>query len=306
MTDNTVRLSLSEAFAEAENELSLSGESDETDIPSFSDHAAPKEEQLTVEIEPTRGVLDPQGEEKAEDNQLPTEELYDVTVNGVTAQVGIDELRNGYMRHADYTRKTQELSEFQREAERGLTLIQMLEAKPTETLRKLYQRINSGQPLDFVGETSNSTVEQPKSPTDIEALVEARVAEMLDNDPRLISIRQEKAMAEINDIFAGIEKEYDLELTDSDKQRVLEEAQAQGTVDLPFVFGGLYAKKLAADRQREAEKRNARAVSPTQGQGRYDSHPTPKRPQKYDNFRSALLEEFELEQDNNPQVVSAL
>ena len=42
--------------------------------------------------------------------ETPTGDLYTVTIDGADAQVSLDELRNGYQRQSDYTRKTQELA----------------------------------------------------------------------------------------------------------------------------------------------------------------------------------------------------
>ena len=44
-----------------------------------------------------------------------TPELYDVKVNGQTFKVPLDELRNGYQRQQDYTKKTMEYSTFRSE-----------------------------------------------------------------------------------------------------------------------------------------------------------------------------------------------
>lgn len=297
MTEPTVRLSLRDAFDAADSELALSEESVEPDSSTESVEDPAQVEQLTVETPAESGLFDTLSEEEGLLEQPPQGDSYEVTVDGETFLVGIDDLRGGYMRQADYTRKTQELKELQREAEKAIALMRMLEERPAETLRKLYQRINAGQPLDFEDQISSHNVEQPKSPIDIEALVEARVAEALANDPRLVAVQQERALGEIYTIFSQIEEDYGVKLTDSDKQLVLEEAQKRQSTDLPFVFGALYSQKLQAERKREAEKRNAKAVSPTVATGRFDSHPIPAAPKKYTNFKSALLEEMALDQD---------
>lgn len=58
------------------------------------------------------------GEEEPAEEQLPPEpEKYKVKVNGVEREVTLDELRNGYMMHSDYTAKTQALAEEKRRME---------------------------------------------------------------------------------------------------------------------------------------------------------------------------------------------
>lgn len=47
-------------------------------------------------------------------------ELYEVKVNGQTFKVPLDELRNGYQRQQDYTKKTMEYSDYRRQADSEL------------------------------------------------------------------------------------------------------------------------------------------------------------------------------------------
>lgn len=66
--------------------------------------------------------LDGEGEEETEEvapqEVQPTEpETFVVTVNGQQTEVTLDELLHGYMRQADYSRKTQELAQRRREFE---------------------------------------------------------------------------------------------------------------------------------------------------------------------------------------------
>lgn len=60
---------------------------------------------------------DESGEGDEEDGGDDEGELYTVKVDGEEQQVTLDELRSGYSRQADYTRKTQELASRRREVE---------------------------------------------------------------------------------------------------------------------------------------------------------------------------------------------
>lgn len=62
---------------------------------------------------------------------------YTVKVNGVELDVDLDELRNGYMRQADYTRKGQALAAQRQEAEQALALANALKRDPNGTLQAL-------------------------------------------------------------------------------------------------------------------------------------------------------------------------
>jgi hypothetical protein len=297
MTNNTAGLSLREAFAQAEEELSLSGDDLGTDISSPEREQAPQVEQPAVETPAPVGLFDDEDEDtNGLEEQPPAADSYEVTVDGERFLVDLDELRSGYMRQSDYTQKTQQLAELERQAEKAMALMAMLEERPQDTLRKLYTRINAGQTLDFTGELNPQAVQPNQGPVDIEALVEARVNELLANDPRLVKVQTDQALERIDAIFRGIEKDYKVTITQDDRDKVLVEAQKRETTDLESVFGAMYAKRLAAERRKEEEKRNLHRVSPLKGEGRVDTFnpQTPSAPKKYDSFRSALEEELAL------------
>ena len=69
----------------------------------------PTEEEEDGEVE--------ESEEEESDEVADEERLYEVTVDGERSEVSLDELRKGYSRQSDYTRKTQELAEQRRKVE---------------------------------------------------------------------------------------------------------------------------------------------------------------------------------------------
>ena len=73
------------------------------------------------EEEPEESEEEDEGdlEESAEDQEQEEDPLFTVTANGEEIEVTYDELLKGYSRQADYTRKTQELSNLRQEYERG-------------------------------------------------------------------------------------------------------------------------------------------------------------------------------------------
>jgi len=66
--------------------------------------------------------------------QEPASDTYSVKVDGAEEQVSLDELRDGYQRQADYTRKTQELASERRRLEQAEAIVSSLEADPEGTL----------------------------------------------------------------------------------------------------------------------------------------------------------------------------
>lgn len=296
-TNNTVGLTLKEAALKAETDLALAEEGSDTAISDVELSANLEIEQPIVES-PQEGLLDALGEPVL-DNQPVEQELHPVKVNGETFLITLDEALSGYQRQADYTQGKQRLAEKEREAEKGIALMRLLETRPAETVRKLYQQINTGMPITFEAPAA-AGLETVSAQPDVEALVEQRVAELLQNDPRLQAIQQDKAYEQVETIFAEIEEMYEVKLKDSDKELVLKTAVEKNTDDLKFVFGGLYAQaqqlKLAQANVRGAATAKPQAVSPI-------TEP-PVTSKKYDSFRSALREAWAAEQ--GPETISAL
>lgn len=87
-------------------------------------------------------------------NEVPQEpgEMYTVKVDGVEEQVTLEELQNGYQRHSDYTRKTQEVAAERERLRQAEQIVSALESNPEETLRTLAQSFE----LELGGQSSSS------------------------------------------------------------------------------------------------------------------------------------------------------
>ena len=79
----------------------------------------PKEEiketaQDNLETDNELSVDDISDQDLVDNEETTTEneqELFDITINGKTQKVNLDELKEGYSKGSDYTKKTMELSE---------------------------------------------------------------------------------------------------------------------------------------------------------------------------------------------------
>jgi len=100
--------------------------SEETDTPVDEEVVEETEEAEEVEEEAPELEEEGQAEEETEEEVAEEEEYevvaeedlkYTVKVDGEELEVGIDELKNGYQRQADYTRKSQALAEQRKETE---------------------------------------------------------------------------------------------------------------------------------------------------------------------------------------------
>ena len=82
-------------------------------------------------------VLTDSPDSSVEVSQEPAGGSYTVKVDGAEQQVSLDELRDGYQRQADYTRKTQELASERSRLQQAEAIVQSLEADPAGTLEAL-------------------------------------------------------------------------------------------------------------------------------------------------------------------------
>ena len=74
----------------------------------------------------------------------PTGEMHLVKVDGQEQQVTLDELRNGYQRQSDYTRKTQELASERERLAQGEAIVQALESDPQGAVSALADAFGVG------------------------------------------------------------------------------------------------------------------------------------------------------------------
>jgi type II secretory pathway component PulF len=104
-------------------------------------------EEVTPELESegqvTEAIEEIESLSEQEIEMLPVDEFGDkyvsVQVNGEEVQVPLKEALSGYQRQADYTRKTQELSEQRRQVQFGAALQEALQNDPKGTLELLKQ-----------------------------------------------------------------------------------------------------------------------------------------------------------------------
>ena len=106
-------------------------------------------EENEVDMESTY-VDDP---ESSIDVPLEPGETYTIKIDGVEEQVTLEELQNGYQRHSDYTRKTQEVAAERDRLHQPEQIVSALENNPEETLRTLAHSFD----LDFGGQPDSSS-----------------------------------------------------------------------------------------------------------------------------------------------------
>lgn len=183
------------------------------------------------------------------------EKYVKVQVDGQEVAVPISEALAGYQRQADYTRKTQELSEQRKQLQFAATLQEALQKDPDSTLRLLNQQFGSTQTLAATPEEEEWLTPEEK-----------QVREL---NNRLALIEEERAMDALMRTIDNLQSKYGEEFN---ADEVVFRANQLGTTDLEAVFKQMAfdqvyaqkseaAKKLAEEQERLNAKRNASIVS---------------------------------------------
>ena len=92
-------------------------------------------EQVNLEADNELSVDDISDEDLVDNEETTTEneqELFDITVNGKQQKVSLNELKEGYSKGSDYTKKTMELSEQRRTLDSELDTL----SKDKEAVKK--------------------------------------------------------------------------------------------------------------------------------------------------------------------------
>ena len=215
-----------------------------------------------------------QGEATPEVSEVPAEPEYDyldiddeLASKYVKAKVGdeeipvqLKELRDGYQRQADYTRKTQEAAELRREAEDALRLQQALRTSPGLTMQVLAQQAGVSVE-EFLG----------MSPAQQQAAVEDGEPEYLDPLERQLAEERQARIAlqermdareadeELRGRIDHLKQTY--QIGDDEVRAVVGEALKMGVGPeaFPMIYQSMAFQKLQAQQgaQQEAAQRTA-------------------------------------------------
>ena len=165
---------------------------------------------------------------------LPVDEFGDkyvsVTIGGEEVKVPLKEALSGYQRQADYTRKTQELSEQRKQVQFGVALQEALQNDPSGTLSLLAQHYG-------VNQTPSEEEDLWQDP------VEKQYRQL---EQRIQAFEQQKAMDELDKTVQRLQARYG---SDFDANEVVSKALAIGSSDLEAVY-----KQIAFDKVYEDAK----------------------------------------------------
>jgi hypothetical protein len=190
-----------------------------------------------------------------------------VSDDRLEAPIQVDELVNGYLRQADYTRKTQQLAEerkaFQAESELASKLIQALRDDPAGTVASMAVEMKLIAESDLRPDLVNKINREYRVPSreEVEREISERAKALVDSDPRVQDAEDMKLRAQVEATFSELEAEHGVKLSDRDKDLVLQQAVEMQTMRLDLAYLALKQKadKLRAERQ--AAKQSAPQVA---------------------------------------------
>lgn len=144
---------------------------------------------------------------------------YTVTIHGVEQEVTLEEALSGYMRQADFTRKTQTLAEQRKHLERAENLVKALNTNPAETLRVLAAELGVE---DFAPEYEEDDPANKRFQT---------------LEQELATLRQREVEREIAAEVGTLKSKYNV--SDDDVQDIMVHATKKG-IDLQAAYRDLY------------------------------------------------------------------
>ncbi len=143
-----------EAYLAAEDKADTGETTEQQPTQTAEEEQSPEAEASTEEQE-TSPETEESAEEDADDDQgtpvpevAPDDALYPVTIDGKVEKLPVKELAGGYLRTADYTRKTQELAEQRRVAESELQSARQAQQQYGQLVPLLHQHLVQTMPRE--------------------------------------------------------------------------------------------------------------------------------------------------------------
>ncbi len=193
-----------------------------------------------------------------------------VTVDGFEQPIQVAELVNGYLRQADYTRKTQALAEerkqFEAESAAANKLMDALKQDPAGTIASLAVNVGLIQESDLTVDLVTRINRDHRVPSreEMESQLDERARAMLESDPRIQEAEDLRIQRQVEASFKEIEDTHSVTLSGRDKEAILQQAVEMQTMRLDLAFLALKSKadKIRAERQAAAQ---AAPQAPTAG-----------------------------------------
>jgi len=157
----------------------------------------------------------PEQEQELFDYTEIADKVIKLQVDGEDVVVPVKEALAGYQRQADYTRKTQELSEQRKQVQYASALQEALQSDPAATLQLLNQQYGiAAQPQE-------------------DEWMDPAEQQLRQLEQRIAAFEQSKAMDELTRTIDTLQSKYG---EDFDTDEVVAKALATGSTDLEAIF----------------------------------------------------------------------
>ena len=281
MTEGVVAMTIQEAFAAAEAEQSQAGDGAESEgLPPSAPQAPSADEPATAPIvdgdqTPTGTVDELLSSLGVTPTAAPDPSSPDfwaleveVTTDEGPQRMTLDEMRQGTMMRADYTRKTQELSRNRALLAESADFHQAFKADPQGFAKFLATKAG-------LIESDGTTVSGVKLFTEdeVSGLVTERLNKALEEHPDVVKARASTAVQAVDAVFEQLESTYG-PISRENRLKVLETAQRRGTGDVALVFESM----LLHASQQAAARNVARGAASKQPGGTPSQEPAPQPP----------------------------
>lgn len=268
-------------------------ETEETEAPTEDAEPAEEEQPEATEADPEEVEEDIFADLDDTDGDPDEGETFDlmaaeVEIDGLDAPLPVKELRDGYLRQADYTRKTQALAEerktFDTESDAAKRLYEALASDPAGTAAYLAEQTGLVEQGALGEKTAalQGTWQAPLTGDALDKEIETRVAQRLAEHPSVVEAEQQNALARIDRDFADIETKNKVTLPPKTRERILKRAIDAETSNLDLVYTAMQAELDQQRRQRE----DAKATATTRPGPREDTDSD--KPAKISSVRDAL------------------
>ena len=217
-------------------------------------------------------------ESSVEVTEEPSGDTYAVKVDGENQEVSLEELRDGYQRQSDYTRKTQELASERKRLQQAEAIVASLENDPQGTLDALSDAfgVQSQQPQRSAPaqESYDSGWEEPE----IESVTDKRVAAL---EKRLAVQDRLQKRQQLEKQVEGLKEQYgDFEESDLFQHAIRNKIGNLEAALTHMRYGDVAnkASKLEKEQELTEAKRDASVVEPKGSKQTGSSQKTVEKP----------------------------
>jgi hypothetical protein len=213
---------------------------------------------------------------------------FDTADGPVTATV--EELKAGYLRQGDYTRKTQAIADERKNLESADAFYTRFREDPSEFARQL--AVEAGWLESDARPVKVKEYAKVPSPTEYDEMVQEEVRKRLEEDPRI----ERDAMAQqrqlVAEAFDSIEKKAGMSIPPDLRKSIVAEAVERGNTDLEMIFWARRAKALDKQQQASQIRKGAPARPGQPHQSQTDPSAPPETVETLeDAYKQALAEQ---------------